>query len=343
MTVRVPELPPWAGYLEACSAKPVREATIYAMALNWLLGRGGTLIPWTRIGADNSVPIGGTRTLRFTIYPRYQATHRMWLVTGGASAPSSAVFTDPSGGTSTLTFSSDTSISSGEDQLAPRVHVETITSRVDVATHVEVDFAVPGSALDAVKVVAIACFELPRTALELGGPDLGINQGSLVGGRPILADDGVSLGGVAAAIEEAKEIAKRAAHFQYAVFDGGIDGAVSSGIYSNVFAARMPVLERFLYDGETRATVPVWVYTRSSATSSGDVLLTMDSGDTCTISVPTNDAGTWRSGTLLVHVEDLAVADGRRASILDLLHVEARSTGVGDWWLESLMLGPRTT
>jgi hypothetical protein len=342
MAARVVETPNWMLYGEVASAKPARGHgwTQSAIALNWLLGRGGALIPWTWVGDD--VSVAATETLRFTIYPRAQATHRAWLFTALATTSARLTFTDPSGGSTAFDIVDDVVADPDNDDLmTPRMHVETIASRVDVATHVEVTIENDAGSATSATLLSIACFELPRASLA--SVDGGVEQASLVGGMPIFngSSGGLSLTAVVGAVGEALSVAKRPAHIQMARFAG--NGAlVIAGAGGPLFSADLPVLERFIYAGETTVSVPIWVYTRSDVGANGTIDVAIDSGSTHQFVIPGGDTGTWRTASVPIHVEDLSASDGRRATSWDKVNVSGAVLGVGSMYLESFMLGPRS-
>jgi hypothetical protein len=342
MAARVVEIPNWMLYGEVMSAKPVRGHgwTQAAIALNWLLGRGGTLIPWTWVG--DTVSAGTTETLRFTIYPRYQATHRAWLFTALAATSARVTFTDPSGGSTAFDIVDDVvEDPDNDDLMTPRMHVETITSRVDVATHVEVTIENDAASATSATLLSIACFELPRSSLLADATDHGVEQASLVGGMPIFTAQSMSLGGVQLAIDEALSVARRPAHIQMARFAGNGEIEIT-GAGSSLFEADVPVLERFLYAGETTVSVPIWIYTRSDVGANGTIDVALDSGSSHQFIIPGGDTGTWRTASVPVHVEDLSASDGRRGGTWDKVNVSGAVLGVGSMYLESFMLGPRS-
>jgi hypothetical protein len=338
MTATVPErvwYPERSGVLVGDPVRGPHWSSI-APALNHLLGRGGTLIPWTSL--NESLLKSATHTYRFTIWPRYQATHRVWLVSAvGSSAISGSqlTFTDPSGDSSSFVV--------GEDESwvrSPHLHVEEIAARTSSETQVLVTISNATSPSENATTLGIACFEIPRPELAVDANDYGIDLATIGGGLSIYEDQGKSLGGVGQAISHAVAATRRRGLFHFARRAGGGNLAFSGGAYAELLSFRPTFLDRFLYASNTVQTVPVRIYTRSGAGTTGNVRLTMANGDTLTFAITAADSGTWRTGSIDVHAEDLSTADGRRSTTWDTCTVEGqRTAGANSLYLESMSIG----
>lgn len=295
-----------AGVVRAPTWQPVAEATNF---LNGATCRA--LIPHCCVRNTD----GGSYTLRFKVWPSYQATHRLWLIGLSSTNVESFTFTDPSGGT--------TSIATRIDNFVFQ-HIETVSSRTDA----ESVFSLPFTSTDDVQIRTIACFEIVRPSLALDTNDHGVEVDSFRGAAPIYDATGYSMGGIPEAITEA--LGMRRTLFQWAAA-GTFDALQSSGSgVTTLLAYDIPLLDRQIYRSETQVAVTVWIYTKSSASTTGTVSLTMTSGGTLAIAVTAGDTGTWRSGTISVDAENLAASDGRRSSRFDQCTITSqRTSGAG--------------
>lgn len=336
MAATVPEAPRRPSRTEILVADPVRAATWRpaAEAANCLLGRGGTLIPYTAI--NQTIPTQTTYTLRFTVRPRYQATHRSWHIgIVGAGTAATVTFTDPSGTAHVIRVPPSQSLMHS--------FTETISSRTSAITQIAPTLGV-GTITGTLKVTVIACFENPRPDLAVDVNDDGVDLDSFDVEDPIYNDTGKSLGGLATAVPICLTQARRNSLFQFVRF-GGVPVSWN-GALTSLVAFECPILERLIRSAvdTSGATVSVYAYTRADAATNGDLVLSMQNGATLTIAILGVDTGTWRSGTITVHAEDLSTSDGRRSTTWDRLYVEGRRTsGAGNLYLESLVLLGRDT
>jgi hypothetical protein len=279
-----------------------------ARALNYLLGgTSRALIPWCHVENSDA----GACTLRFKIWPSYQATHRIWMVRLYGTAAESFTFTDPSSGTSDVFVSGTTTLG----------HVETISSRTDAETSIALTY----TATDDTQVLAIACFEIGRPSLALNTSDYGIDVGTFRGGAPIFEATGLSFGALHDSLEEARGFRRKLFDWAGARPFDALE--INSGSPTALLSYDLPCLDRQLYRNETQVEITIWIYTRSSSGTTGNVVFTLTNGDSVTISVPASDAGTWRSGTVSVDAEDLSTSDGRRSNRFDQCAVTGVRTG----------------
>lgn len=318
------------------SGLPVRGTPWFqaGLAVNHLLGRGGVLIPTTRIG--ETITKGATATYHFTIWPRYQATRRMWVV-GISSA---------SGGTSAITFTDPSSTVQGITHAGATqrlvTFIETISSRTAAETAIAITIAASNSAdYVAPTIESIACFELPRTELVADTNDNGVDLSTLAGGLWIYDDTGKSLGGVVDGTIAALAVTRRCGLYHVARSDLSPFSFTTTS-YVNPLSSTMPVLDRKKYRGETARDVEVRAYGSTGATTTMDVRVTSTGvgGGSSVLSWTAGDAGSWKSTTIEVDVDDLTDTRGLQGGAVCLVTIEGkRTTGANAAHLHSVCIG----
>ena len=323
MTAHVPLIAPLPARTGVVIADPVKAAGEwyrYGMLSNYLLGRGCTLI--APYAVTITVAAAATATIRHSIWPRYQATHRVWTIGMYSTTSDVAVvtFTDPSGGTHEVRPST---VGEGVYDF-----VETISARTSSNVDVSISIAALVGA-GSVVVTSIGCFEVPRPELALDANDQGVDLDTLFGGRPIYDGARQSIGAAAAGISAARTIATRSSLFHWGVNEANAR-SISGTLFLPLFRdGGAPILlDRKLYNGETVRTINVKAWMEQNLIGGGDTLelrFTMASGDTLTLSQP-GLVGSWVSGSLDVHVEDPTSSDGSRSSTFDKCTIEARMT-----------------
>lgn len=329
------------GQDQVRSGNPVRgvQWASIARACNYLNGSARAIIPHAAVGLEmtkDSTP----RAISFRVFPSYQATHRMWLVTLAPPAEDEAVgdrfrMVDPSGGTAIWTMPGTTL--GTVPALAP--HIERITSR----TASETTLAPTFESVEGVHVLStVACFELPRPSLALNANDLGVEMADFGPGAPIYDGTGRSLGALPEAIAGALSRGRRTM-FQWGRPDA-FAVSTTSGTFSRVVGPMDPtLLERILYVGETQVLCPWRVRAWCTAGTTGEVRIQTTSGGDSTIAVSATSA-TWHSDTVLVDVEDLSAADGRRDSSDCIATIEFRRTsGAGSLFVSGLSIHGRAS
>lgn len=321
MSATVPETCPIVSAAGVVSADPVRGATWQDLgaASNHLLGRGGVLLPLTALGAPTATK-GTTLTYRIALWPRYQATHRVWTVVvapADAGAEGIVSFADPSGGSSFWSVTNRTPPTSYR-------HVETITSRTGSQVDVTVSITVDGSGVDCVPV-ALGCYEVARPELALDANDGGVDLRDLGGGMPIYASTGHSIGGVIDGSEAAVSVVRRCG-LLYALRDAVSPFSFTTTSYVNPLAGVSEALDRKLYRSETVRACNVRAYGSTGATTTMDVRLSATNGDSLVLSWAAGDSGSWKFGTFDVNVEDLADARGLQGGAPDLITIEGKRT-----------------
>lgn len=328
-------MPSTLGEEAITTAAPVRGITWRdcADAADYLLsGPCRQVIP--TCGGFGALGAGDTITLRYKIWTAVQATHRVWTIGIGAPAqdeapPRRIIFTDPSGGASTA---------DDVTQTQSFQHIETIATPADGLIEAVITLENTGALAGLISYVG--CFEVSRPDLAIDASELGVDPYSFSSGSPIRDAVGYSLGALPESTAAARSLPRTL--FQFAV---PTDDAITvTGTAAPLFSYDPPLLDRQLYRSETQVEVNVHVYTRSSAGTTGTFDLAMTSGDTLSIPVTAADAGTWRTGTILIDAEDLSTADGRRSGVFDqATWTGTRLTGAGSIRLESLLIVGRST
>ena len=305
----------------------------FGESANYLLGRGGVIIPWCT--SPLSLAASGSYTLRFRVMPRYQASHRRWwLAMLGGGGASSGVFTDPSGGTTTFRL--------GGDQTRTFSHTETISSRTAAETDLAPTLTLDAASTSGCTLITMSCHEAPRPELALDSSTLGVAIRTLDPGAEVLAGtDGYSVGSVGASVAAARTVAKRNGLYHFAT-DTAQALSTTSAAYARVFSlAADPILQdRSIYVGDTVRTVPERVRARAGAATTGSVRLTMTSGDTLTLAITSGMAATWLTGDIDVDCDDFGDdVRGRRRNPGDKCVIEwRRDSGANSVFLESISI-----
>ena len=173
---------------------PVRAADWHDLArlLHWVAGRGRVVVPGHRVGLQSSSPM----TLRYRAPLSGRAIARVWAIevrgAGGPRAVSIAAGSDPA-------WVSEAYSDSAIGARRPIVVVEgaSALSRTTSVTELTITVTPSGGS---VEIESCACWELPRTHLDRGTPDLGVALDALFSRRPILDSStaaATSVGGVA--------------------------------------------------------------------------------------------------------------------------------------------------
>lgn len=317
------------GVVIAQAVSP-REWGAISNAYNTVDGMGSSLIP--TCAPNQSINAGSSLTMNFRVWPRYQATHRMWIFSLGViSGTAGFTFTDPSGGTRTGTVSS-----SYGRQLT---HVETITVRTSDETKLSVSVAITTTNTT---IYGIGCIELPRGVLAVGGSaqataDCGEESRFIRTGLPITDDyAGLGIGFIARELAGLRDNARRTGQFAGAPF-----ATSSSSTFANVFQAQPIALGRSIFNGSTTRKLQLAAYVRADTTALGEVRWTLASGPTVTAVIPMGAAdGTLLRTELDADCEDLTASDGRRATRNETVTVELRrSAGSGTVYLDTVSGG----
>lgn len=305
--------------------------TAAAGAYNGILGSDSALIPYHV--PQVSIAAAGSQAFSYTIWPRYQATHRLWIVSAQiASGIGTFTFTDPSGGVTSATISS---IGSGRAFF----FYETISSRSSAERQVSAAISVAAGS-STVIVYGIGCWEIPRADLVVGASnprtaDAGVVVESLAPGFNI--DDsttGTSLGAIPRGLDSLRYHARRTGLFAAAPF-----ASSTSSTFANVLQAPPAVLGRKLYAESTQGIMQIGAVVRSSDSSTtGEVKVSMTSGASIVIPIPAGAvSGVVMRDQIAIDCEDLSTSDGRRASRDDLVTIQLRrSSGAGTVYLDCI-------
>ncbi len=304
----------------------------FAEQANYLLGRGGVLIPWCT--TKLALAASGSYTLRFRVIPRYQATHRRWrfAVLGGGGA-ASGVFTDPSGGSRTFTI--------GGSEIHTFEHIEAISSRTASETELAPTFTL-ASGSTSCTLETMNCWEHPRPELALNTNDLGVAVRTLDPGTEVLAGtDGYSVGAVGEAVEAARSVARRNGLYHFAADTAQALSTTSASCTRVLTLAADPILQdRQLYVGQTTSSVLVRVRARAGTTTAGNIRFTMTSGASLVLAITSGMAATWLTGTLAVDTDNFGDdVRGRRRTPGDKCVIEwQRTSGANSIFIESISI-----
>lgn len=315
------------------NADPVRGVTWHDIgaAANHLLGRGGVCIPTTSVFGD-AIEEGTTSTYYVALFPRYQATHRVWnlgLAPAAAGTEARVTFTDPSGGSSAW-------IVNDGSALRPFRHIETIGSRTASAVQTTVTLAATAGK-DHALGLTMGCYEVSRPELALDASDAGVDVDTLGGGLPIYADTGLSIGGAIDATEAAAGVARRNG-LVYVLSGSESPFAFTTTSYVNPLGGQVRALDRKKYRGETVRAVDVYAYGMTGATTTMDVRVSSaGAGDSVVLSWAAGDTGSWKSAQIEIVAEDLSDS---RGGTDDVLTIEGkRTTGANSAHLHSVCIG----
>jgi len=294
-----------------------------ADVLNTLHARGGQLVLATAI--NESIAESATATLRFYAWPRLAARHRVWIVYATGEGADHGAITLDEGTESASTHHVDAfSLAAGlqwnasQDPPDPAIHVSTITP---TNTPGEISLSVTAVGSDIV-VYSVACFDLPRTRLLLGGTD--DVAAFVIPGAPIYQAAQTALRGIATSADNGRAKLRR----KLLDWRNATGFTTTSGSFTAVFQLAPTVLGRggSSVDG---ATVTVAVAARLASTAgNGELKITMASGGTVTLTC-TSATPAWYTGTVAIDREDLTDADsGGQVGRLfgDAVTVEARKT-----------------
>jgi len=331
----VPPVAPLLGYGGVYTSRVVRGDAPqwggYAEAANHVLGRGVQIIPASLLTLQLSTT---PEDLYFYVAPNPQATTRLWTMVyevkgGGAGA---VVFDD---GTNTTTTSH------GAVGTFKQFHVDTNgTFGGGAESELVVSVSQAGGSAGTVELQSISCVEIPRPDLGVGSDNFGTVLSTLGRGRPV--GGAYTTGKGAISVATAAQIAEtrfwRAGLFQFA---RGTTYRLSTtaGALADVFLAPPVLLGTKQYTTSTTRTLSVYARCAAGAGTTGEVVFTMTSGATLTLTITSAMSPGWLSGTLAVDCEDLSVADGRRSTRDDKCSIQWRRTGGANAvYLESISI-----
>lgn len=336
MTAPVPIRPVIIMPDQILSGRAVRGPSWEDIVLNthFSLGRGSQLVP---AGSPISASLDAAveYVWSFRARPRYQTYRRLWIINARCDTAdgSDSLTVDTPTGSGTETYSIQ-----GSARLSrPILHFETPASQSDAETTLTIAMT---SAADSWWLDSVQCVELPRTSLSVSGllSDLGYDVEKTHPGAPIYADSSGTDNGtyrLATALDAMADIGRRVGHFMWAVptsragvsIDTFAKSTAAAAPGDDVFLVRPSLLARPGSVLTFRAMARV-----SAAATTGEIKVTMDSGDTSTASVSSTS---WTvvngNSTLVVDEEDQTEADGKPSGADDDALVQIyRTAGAGD-------------
>lgn len=347
MSARVSMLPANPTRSLILDGYPVASSPLLDMAalLNHVQGMGAQVIPCYSPG--QAITAGNTATFRFRSVPRYQTIQRVWTVGVRSSHATSAAgvqLAAPTGGSFTA-YPSRGPVPRGA--VTPLIYVETVSAQA--AAEAELSLDVKATDVDMV-VDSLGCWEMPRTALAIGGSEAGQDLELVRPGSAIMVGTGQHVGGLAAAMASARTTARRSGLVQWSI-DGTITSAVAftAGVYTSLWLLPQLILARKLYRTSTTGTVSarVWGW-MSDATTACNIQFNTTSGGTGVYitSVPAAAASQtpqwWpvtggAPGSFAVDCEDLTIADGRRSARYDDVQAQVKITsGAGKFYVSAV-------
>ena len=303
---------------------------------NYLRGLGQVLVP--RCLVNETITASGNATYRFRCRPSIFPHRRRWsLHLHGASSPGVATVNVPSGGSSqTVGFSN-----SRQESCVPVTVYEDVTSPSASETELTIKITAPSTTnLD---VIALACTEVPRSTITIGGSELGVDLLGESPGQPIEADlADMSLGAIVKALNDTTYGAansQRRVILQWARAAGKVFSTTS---YVNVYSTGGEAIAlaqklRSSDASSTTRTINFRVYaTTSDGTTTASVQATAGHGGaTGTVSGITNTLKWWpdtsgAAATLAIDREDLTAIDGRQSTTWDSIQwAGKRTAGAG--------------
>jgi hypothetical protein len=340
--VTVPSRPTLPSADAIRSGAPVRGVTWAAFAelYNWCLGQGTALVPMhtPRISTWSGA---GDKYLSFRIQPRSYGLARIWALqlTSGRwrfRAPGAAA---PIG---------DVLVPTDNVMTSPVMFVQTVAFPTDTAETVEVRIERISGGTGTLR--RIGCYEVPRAFLETGfaysDAEYGSLSESMTPQEQVYADPanrGNSIYAIDTAARAVGNQLHRGGLFAFTSEDDATAWEIPSGDGGLFFGSAPrpnPVLlapkKRIL---NTVEQVQIGVIARcTDGTTSAGITFAMTSGASTTIFVgPATTSYTLHTGTINVHAEDVASADGRRASTWDVCAISgARIAGTGSCYVRNI-------
>ena len=322
--IRVGFIPPSVNRFTVKSGLDV-NVRVYRNAArlnNWILARGGQLVPATVV---NPMIASDSQTLHFSLYPRAYAKHRAWIVGGRPTGTTPFQVTITAGGSSsTFTFTA-------ERPTQPQFHLAVVASPNDTVHETSITLACPAGSGSGF-VDSVACFEVPRPILS-PEEDLVTSEEMFAEGRPIGA-------GVTALVQNIHDtgpvvttshsaVNRRNGIFYWSVPTSAAFSTTST-TYVNIFdLLKPPALAAYTTDVEER--INFRVYARSMGGSTASFRVETTSGNAQTRSIGGTGVWEWWSSGIAassvdVDAEDLSATDGRRSSRWDELTFQVKAS-----------------
>lgn len=304
---------------------------------NHALGKGETLI--ATYCPRTVVATTATRTFQYRVWPQYANLNRLWMIRISRatlfSTTSTVTFKTPSGGTG-LDYAV---IGSGPAAVTTYFHFETLSSQTASVADASLDIINNGS--QNITVEQISCYALARARLAQDTNEYGVDPHTVRAPAWIYDPTQASYGGVVEQAAAVESRVRRGGLWHWAVPTNDAL-STSSGVAANLFQDHPILLGRKLYTSSTIKNVKVYAYCKTDVNgTTGTVDLTMTSGDTLSIAIPTgsHSAYAWFNGDIDVDAEDLTDAKGRRSTRWDFATTTFKTGGSGTLNVAALCIG----
>lgn len=317
----VPDTRPRVDLADYVHGVPVRASTWLSVArlAHWVAGRGTVLVPQHAVGL--SLPGGSvSTTLRYRAPQSGRAVARVAVVevaAGTATGPSGSVLVQLDGGTVGAGSPNAIALDSPGGVMTLVSIDSSVTRSTSVADMTLVVTATSGKA-DSIEVRSVAIYELPRAALESASPDLGVGLDALFPRRTI----GETLVDVAALVADLPQ--RRGT---LAAHHSTYGEAVSSGSWTSILAAPIPILPRWSSTGERAVTLQVRALVAGGGLAEVRLVTGIASKTSAALTV-TSASEAWAAGTVTVDArcEDPSTIDGLPGGAWETIDVQARVT-----------------
>lgn len=269
------------------------------------------------------IPNSSTYTFSYMYNQSPIATARAWMIKFKVSFTAETSKAVPYQINSSLNgIATNTSLST------PIMFLETFTQGASANQEITLDIENLDSA-NALRVMQIACFELPRASLDLDTTDEGIDTGSLGVGSPITAlINNQSMESLRDVWPNLQTDLTRGSMFAFSRSEN--TGATFTTL-ADVYNVYPMILGRHLNTGSggDQETVTVAAQCSTGAGTTGRVYFTPESDDPdgqVSISFAAGQDRVWQTTTMEVNTTDFSTADGRRDSIWEEIQIEAERT-----------------
>lgn len=303
-----------------------------AHMLHWCRGHGMNVIPMHRPG----IQVAGTAvTLRYRMEPQGHALSRMWLVwlsqpeafTGGTT-PCTLTLTLPT--TTAYTISPDVNI--GTADAAPILFREDLAAKSDDEQELAITLERTAGTATAT-VLAVGCWELPRTQLTLDSYDRGVDIETCQAGQPLYDSINQSIGALA---EHWPRTWPRRSLVQWS----GPWLEVNSGSFVDLLTLAEPVFAHKAGRNDQDLVCKWAVYYKTDASTAGEIRVTTGiDGNTDTVSLAEETSGAWSTtSTITIRSDDPTTADGTGGTMETVQWAVRRTSGAGKMYVSARCL-----
>ena len=295
-------------------------------AVNWLRGRGGTLV--SANGYNTGVTAGGSVTFVYRVWPRYENHTRIWIVTLALPAAGGSAYGTITAATPAPSTAADWSVVATDNRPREFAVVHQLTTATDVPQEVTFQIASNGNSQSTVKVLSVELYEIPRTALSAS---YGAEISSLGSKNPIYenatASNDRSVEAVARHARFAKQVARKNHIFSWYLTDGV---AETGSTFVDLFPLYPFACPRLLESGNTSRNL-VWnAYAKvTGGTTTGEIKIITAAGSS-TMAVTSTSASWHADHTTSVRCEDptrWGTDGGIRTGTRDTLQIQIRRVG----------------